>query len=241
MISTKHRFLFIHIPKVAGMSVNSALEQAAFGPARRLVRKAAKRLGRDTGWKVCWPLALVNVYPPHLTALDWHKKLSATTFDSMFKFAFVRNPWDWQVSLYHYILQDPKHRQHELLKSLGSFGQYLEWRVHNGLELQKSYLTDATGRFLVNFVGRFERLASDFQHVCRVLDFKGVTLPHINTSEHRDYRSYYNARGRKLVEEHFQPDIATFGYTFDQAAPVASNWCRVYEPADAAVPQDAVP
>ena len=25
-----------------------------------------------------------------------------------------------------------------------------------------------------------------------------IELPHINASSHRDYRSYYNARGRKL-------------------------------------------
>jgi hypothetical protein len=235
VISTKHRFLFIHIPKVAGMSVNAALEQATYGRARRFISKAAQRVGRDTGWKVSWPLGLVNVYPPHLTALDWNKRLSPAVFDSMYKFAFVRNPWDWQVSLYHYILQDPKHHQNALLKSLGSFGQYLEWRVTDGLELQKSYLTDETGRFLVNFVGRYERLADDFQHVCRVLNLKGIGLPHINASSHRDYRTYYNARGRKLVEEHFQDDIATFGYTFDSETAVQTDWCRDESPVDLAV------
>lgn len=235
MISTKQRYLFIHIPKVAGMSVHAALEQKTCGRVRRFINKAARRLGRDTGWKVRWPLALVNVHPPHLTALDWRRKLAPDVFDAIFKFAFVRNPWDWQVSLYHYILQDPKHHQNALLKSLGSFGQYLEWRVTDGLELQKSYLTDESGRFLVNFVGRYERLASDFQHVCQVLNFKGLELPHINASAHRDYRTYYNNRSRKLVEQHFQDDIATFGYTFDAETPISTDWCREESPADVAL------
>ena len=235
MISTRHKFLFIHVPKVAGQSVNFALEQAVYGPTRRFINKAATRLAHDTGWRVSWPFALVNVHPPHLTAQDWSRKLGARVYDNMFKFAFVRNPWDWQVSLYHYILQDPKHHQNALLKSLGSFGQYLEWRVTDALELQKSYLTDNTGRFLVNFVGRYERLATDFQHVCRVLNLQGVRLPHVNASSHRDFRTYYNARTRKLVEEHFRDDIATFGYTFDMESPLGTDWCKVEDNANLAL------
>ncbi len=220
LISHKHQFLFIHIPKVAGMSLTAALELAMYGPARRFVNRLAKRVGRQTNWKVRWPLALLNVHPPHVRAWEWSRKLSPDVFDSLFKFAFVRNPWDLQVSLYHYILQDPTHPENGLVRSLGNFNQYLLWRVTEGMELQQSYITDAQGRFLVNFVGRFERLTEDFQRVCRILNLPGASLPHINASAHHDYRNYYNARTRTLVEEHFQADIAAFGYTFDNETPL---------------------
>ena len=162
-----------------------------------------------------WPLNKLNVRPLHLKARDWRELLTPAVYDSMFTFAFVRNPWDWQVSLYHYCLQDTKHPDNALLKSLGTFERYLDWRVTCGMEKQKPFLTDEDGNFIVNYVGRFQRLEQDFQYVCRMLNFKNVSLPHINASAHQNYRSYYNARTRKIVEEHFQDDIATFGYTFD--------------------------
>ena len=37
----------------------------------------------------------------------------------------------------------------------------------------------------------------------------------MNQSKHRNYQEYYNPKTIKLVEEHFQEDIALFGYTFD--------------------------
>jgi hypothetical protein len=231
----RHRFLFIHIPKVAGMSINAALGAALYGPARRFLHALAISVGREMRWRlIClrghsgglrsWERAkkkagglfgLLNIYPPHLTARAWSQKLAPDLFDSLFKFAFIRNPWDWQVSLYHYILQDQKHPQHALLKSLGSFSQYLRWRVTEPLETQKSYITDLDGRVLVNFVGRFERLTEDFQHVGQVLNLKHMHLPHINASVHRPYQSYYDGPTCRLVEEYFQEDIETFGYTFD--------------------------
>ena len=51
----------------------------------------------------------------HTNLSDLEKYLPADLFQSYFKFAFVRNPWSWQVSLYEFGKQDTKHFQHELL------------------------------------------------------------------------------------------------------------------------------
>jgi len=66
----------------------------------------------------------------------------------------------------------------------------------------------------VDFVGHYETLAQDFLHVNQVLQINAV-LPHLNQSEHRDYRTYYNAHTKKLIAEHFHTDIALFDYEFD--------------------------
>ena len=141
--------------------------------------------------------------------------------NNFYKFSFVRNPWDWQVSYYHFILKEKDHVRHELVKSLAGFEEYLEWVISTknpftkgATKLQKDLITDLEGKIIVDFVGRYETLEADFDLVCKRLNIK-ASLPCLNKSKHRDYREYYNNRTRKLVEKHFQDDIALFGYTFD--------------------------
>ncbi len=213
LISFPHRFLFIHIPKVAGMSVKAALEPVIHSPTRIVFNKVMKKCADGLGWKRRFPL--LSIYPPHLTAMQWRDAVSQPTFDKMFKFAFVRNPWDREVSLYHYILQKPHHMHHDQVKATGSFEKYIAWRVAGNVELQTNYLINEAGAVIVDFVGRYEHLAEDMDHVVRTLNFSNVTLPHINSSAHKDYRSYYSNKTRELVEEHFKEDIVRFDYSFD--------------------------
>ena len=135
-------------------------------------------------------------------------------FNEFFKFAFVRNPWDWQVSLYSFMRQTPSHFQHDLISPM-TFDKYIEWRVTEDRRLQKEFVVDGNGQQIVDFIGRYERLSQDFQHVCNVLELD-TTLPHKNPSSRRDYRIYYSEKSRRLVEEHFKEDLDFFGYTFDE-------------------------
>ncbi|MBN1147305.1 MAG: sulfotransferase family 2 domain-containing protein [Anaerolineales bacterium] len=208
LISHSHRFIFIHIYKVAGMSVRNALDAYATKP------DIVNRLFYKLGLKIASPFQPCRMFPFHARAKLLKQGLPARIYDTYYKFAFVRNPWDWQVSLYHFMLQDPTHFQHELLKSMSGFGEYIEWRVSEDKNLQKDFVTDDNGKLIVDFVGRYERLADDFRRVCAALKID-ATLPHINRSSHKDYRSYYDERSRKMVEEHFAEDIELFGYSFD--------------------------
>jgi hypothetical protein len=220
LVSVKHRILFVHIPKVAGMSIVGALRPVIWPMTRvtdwinRWEQKISRSLGitkKAPMFEESFPISL-----EHLRARDWRDKLTKPVFDQLFKFAFVRNPWDWQVSLYHYMLQNTKHFHHEVIKSLGSFENYVNSEaLHRGL--QKDFITDEQGNNIVDFVGRFERIADDFQQLCRLLQLKNVALPHVNASKHVDYRKYYSNKTRDLIEECFREDIDAFGYAFDDA------------------------
>ncbi|HVS35446.1 MAG TPA: sulfotransferase family 2 domain-containing protein, partial [Gemmataceae bacterium] len=184
-----HRFVFVHVAKAAGVSVRQALGRFA---DRSLWRRVKRRLG----WDAFSPLAAL---PAHATAVQVQRALPEEAFQRYFKFAFVRNPWDWQVSWYHFLRQTLSHPLHAVASRMRDFEEFLMWRLENDRQLQKSFVTDPQGRLLVDFLGRFENLEQDFRMACSRIGLR-VRLPHCNRSRHRDYRWYYTDRTRELVE-----------------------------------------
>lgn len=208
LVSHRHRFIFIHIYKTAGTSLRRALEPFAEGRLRRRVAGVTRRAG----------LPFPREAPRHLTARQIRERLGPELFDRYFKFAFVRNPWAWQVSLYHYVLGQRDHRQGDFIRGLGGFDPYIRWRVAEEVRLQRDFLIGDGGGLIVDYVGRMETLDDDFAAICACLGLKHRGLPHRNRSAHRDYRSYYTDETRDLVARAFAPDIEMFGYTFDGLA-----------------------
>ena len=64
-----------------------------------------------------------------------------------------------------------------------------------------------------DFVGRFERLESDFRRICETLGID-ATLPSLNVSQRRPYREYFDDESRRIVATRYRDDIETFGYEF---------------------------
>jgi hypothetical protein len=213
LISYSHKFLFVHVWKAAGTSIRESLRP--FGhdpsktPANRFLR--ACRLG----WT--WPASKSKVFDSHISARELRDRLPRGVFRKFFKFGFVRNPWELLVSRYHYILQTPTHPRHSVVASLGSFPAYLQWLTQNNKRQQADFLVDERACLLVDFVGRFERIDTDFREVCRQIGIS-AELKSLNLSRHADYRTYYDRRSIQLVAEHFRDDVERFEYAFDQPA-----------------------
>ncbi len=81
---------------------------------------------------------------------------------------------------------------------------------------QLDYLVDDEGSLIVDFVGRFETLESDFARLADEIGLPGLTLPKLNQSSHKHYSEWYPAKTRKLVAERFARDIEAFGYRFEE-------------------------
>ena len=207
LISRQRRFIFVHIFKNAGTSITEALTPFAAGPRQLQAHRILKHF--HVAFLDPQPL------PGHATASEIMAWLGEETFDSYFSFAIVRNPWDWQVSLYTYMLQYPGHFQHELVKSLGGFDGYLRWRCAPGrFDTQKDFVYSKEGKLLVDFIGRFERLESDFRTICDRIGIS-TSLPRLNVSHTKPYRDFYTEETAELVRRTFEQDIRLFGYTFE--------------------------
>jgi hypothetical protein len=79
--------------------------------------------------------------------------------------------------------------------------------------IQKDFVYSPEGELLVDFIGRFENLDSDFQAICARIGVPAV-LPHVNISNHVAYQHYYDSESEELIRQTFAPDISLFGYEF---------------------------
>lgn len=222
LISHKKKFVFVHIYKTAGTSVSRL-----FLPYARL----SDRLAYDF-WISVKLYAIIakmmhweNVgmkhftgYHKHASAVDIKAKMGAERYNSYFKFAFVRNPFDHTVSMFHYILQTPKHFLYESIKGK-SFEQFLPIYLEMNPRRQVDFLFDpANGEQLVDFIGSLETIEDDICFVREKLSLDAsAALPHANKSTKRairDYREYYNDLTKGLVTQYFAEDLDRFGYLY---------------------------
>jgi Sulfotransferase family len=127
---------------------------------------------------------------------------------SYFKFAFERNPWDRQVSAYHFRYRDTK--------PAPPFSSYMRRRRRAWINNYEIYSIDGTP--CVDFIGRFESLDSD---LCKALQQAGVSfdqeLPRAKTNfraNEKHYRDYYDDETRKIVADWYAPEIGLLHYEF---------------------------
>lgn len=206
LISHSKKFIFIHNYKVAGTSVRNTLNKYSHTSFEN--SSGIDRLKMNLG---ILPKIFSNQFQGHIKATELRSKLPAKLFHDYFKFGFVRNPWDWQVSLYTFALNLKEHHQHEFIKSLKNFDEYIDWRVHKELRLQKDFFYDED-ECLVDYIGKFENLDNDFLEVCTKLKINN-TLQFLNQSKRSsDYLSYYSPQSINMVYEAFNKDVKLFGY-----------------------------
>jgi hypothetical protein len=215
LLSNRYNFLFVHIAKTGGSSMRSALNRIRWRDPLYPLQFICSRFSHMTGHR------LGTKFPRHAKIIAAREMLPHDLFLKLFKFAFVRNPWDVQVSAYHHILRDHPH----LLAGREGFGEYLRYRLDPGRPWdyyidglshpQIDYLIDLDGTILVDFIGRFENLADDYQHVADKIGIS-IPLPHRRGEKARtDYREYYSDELVDLVAKHYERDIEEFGYTFE--------------------------
>lgn len=208
MVDPKGRFVFVHVPKTGGQSVSSALRKAALSPGEQVVQRVLRHLGR--AWK--YDHYGLRRGGGHGTAREIREAIGAESYSAAYSFAFVRNPWDWAVSLHAFEQQSEKRAHHDLARD-ADLATFLGRLRELGVRTQSAYLTDADGTIMVDRVGRFERLSEDFAEICDRLGFR-VDLGHRNRSPRADYRDAHSAASRALVGEMYAEDIDRFGYTF---------------------------
>lgn len=210
LISRSKKFIFVHIKKTAGSSITSQLKAH---DDRNLILKA---LNTKIANKSIL-LRKLNPFPFHAPAYSIREHLGSA-WNDYFSFAFVRNPFDWQVSNYFYIKQSRFHPRHREVRGL-SFNEYLDWTQYNGrIYLQSASISekDDHSRIIVDFVGKFENIDNDFSYILSRIGINDQ--PKLNksnqSSRQRDYKKYYDTYGIDFMHHHYAQDLQNFDYSF---------------------------
>lgn len=222
LLSNRYKFLFVHIAKTGGTSIRSALNRLCWRDPLHLPIYVCNRLSHLCGHRIG------AKFPRHAPAIAAKEMMQPSFFDSLFKFAFVRNPWDRLVSSYHHCL----HEQPALMQAnrIGDFHDFARWIIEDTQDYrgpkqvliaavrrpQIEHLIDFEGTQIVDFVGRYEKLDTDFNAICRRLGTKPRKLPHKRkASDRRDFRTYYADTTAELVARFYHGDVKVFGMQFD--------------------------
>ncbi|GAB4523100.1 MAG: hypothetical protein Tsb0014_00320 [Pleurocapsa sp.] len=233
MICHQYQCIFVHIPKVAGQSIEDVFLKKTNCERPELLLK---------------PNSDPSKGPPrlaHLTAEEYVKYnyIDRKLFNSYFKFSFVRNPWARLVSEYKFRHQNRYDFKTFLFKNFPKPQEdcYKKFTAeYRHIIPQYNFLFDSSGKQLVNFIGRFEHIQQDFDYICRQLQISPLTLPHKNKSStnlyekigHKilsklgfeagknkpkkvNYTEYYDQESIDHVASLYSKDIEVFKYQFD--------------------------
>jgi hypothetical protein len=230
VLSQKYKCIFVHLPKVAGQSIEHVFLDL-----------------HGLSWQQRAPLLLKPNADPaagpprlaHLKASEYVScgHVSQQLFDSYFKFSFVRNPWDRIVSIYKYLGFTEVMPFKQFLQTDFKGGE--QWEPQLFVQPQYDFLFDENGKQLVDYIGRFEELQSGFDHVCGELGISPTALPYVNKTGAEtdylhtlkklvkrlspfhgyfalkgDYTVYYDSESRRLVANLYAKEIEAFKYVF---------------------------
>lgn len=207
LLSYSKKFIFIHIDKTAGTSVKSALSNYCLYPNETMYSSILKKIGYRQ---------YSDEFYDHIRSIELMRYLDKDIFENFYKFAFVRNPWDWMLSSYTYYQHKPEMHPHVYFKDqITTFRDFINWQTSNPYiyHTQSEYLFDQKGNKLVNFIGQFENLVDDFKLITDHLNIN-VQLEHKNQSKEKGYKDAYTSETKDLVYKYYKRDINLFDYEF---------------------------
>ena len=219
MISSDKKFIFIHIPKTAGTSVEkhlghfSVLERGS--QDHRTIREI-QSIGLSDSWSVLTKEGPTQLIREIRGSFRYRERINKRDMQHYYKFAFVRNPWARVYSWYRNVIRDEIHLTNRGIPANCDFYRFLtEFGWQTELRSQLAWITDRYGQVCMDFIGRFESLDKDMEKICEQLSLPFEKLPHLINSSNDDYHESYDERTRKLVTDRYADEISFFGYKFE--------------------------
>ena len=194
-----NNLLFIHIPKSAGSSVVTVLENSTGGQNEFSID----------------PHSTFDVFKSHYPDLILNKKV----------FCVVRNPFCRFVSIYRFINKDSKLKKwfgnnyHDVKAKIQSFENFINnfifpeevWGDNNHFSPQTLWSSNVKNIFKVENPEQINKFFKENEINLELPLINNQIIPsHANFM----YREFYNSYTKKIIEDKFKSDLDAFNYDF---------------------------
>ena len=217
IISHKHKFIFIHIPKCAGSTICYSLINNLYlknSPHKGSFNQLDPSIAEV--FKVAVNQGNSHELNQHDTLKDIKSYLSKKNLNinDYFKFSFMRNPWERRVSQYFYAKRMAK-KDFEWAKKISAISFY-EFITKRNPDSQLNWVSDKKDNIAVDFLGSGKNLQNEFNVVCEKIGISYIQLPYKNVTNHKHYTEYYNDETFKIIANNCKKDIEYFNYKFGE-------------------------
>jgi len=213
IISHKHKFIFFKTRKTAGSSIQASLSKIC---GKDDIITGTNYVGDilDESHSAGLNMNQFWTNHPHPTLQQTRQFLGEKIWNSYFKFAFVRNPWDIAVSRYFW--EKRGKRQTVEVTSIDDFRRWVITDLKN-FDIQYNYI-GSENQIALDFIGRYETLIDDYEAICDKIGIPFEPLPTLKSGfrDKRRYSKFYDDASRERVRRFFVQDINLLDYEFNQ-------------------------
>lgn len=200
MINHKHKFIFLHVPKTGGTSIENMFNKNYHSNQQH--HSLAWHKNRHSKiYEEYFKFSIIrNPYDKVISEYLWHKNDPLKQFKNKFKGLSLADFLGLFFSIDKTFFEDKKWS--------GWFPMHFEThRIPQTLFLDP--ISD------LDFVIRFENLHEDFNKICDKTGIPKQQLPHKNKAKRKHYTEYYDDETREIVAQKYAKDIEYFGYKFE--------------------------
>jgi chondroitin 4-sulfotransferase 11 len=185
MINHEHKFIFIHINKCGGTTIDELFSGKFQGH-----KKAFE-------YKQSTPNIFDNYFKFTFVRNPWDRVVSFYHYQ-------IKRGWDYY----------PFNETIAFKKFVKEWLRQMPGQTTLNTNSCYDWISDENNDLLVDFIGRFENFQEDFNIVCDKIGIPQQQLPHKNKSKHKHHTEYYDDETRQIVAEQYAKDIEYFGYEF---------------------------
>ena len=210
MISHKHKCIFLHIPKVAGTSIERFLREIDLEIPQKVLRKRGfSHFLNDHADYFVFSFVR-NPYDRFVSAWKWGE----LKFSKEGELPFYKKERSVSFDEYVLLTTDLKYRK----DNQNLWSEYDEYHTLPQFEFLPhlnggNYFADKIrSDFTCNFIGRFENLHEDFNAVCLNIGIKEFKLPHVYNSKTFKQAFDWTSELKEKVYNYYKKDFELFNY-----------------------------